>query len=97
MRIDDISLEDQYAKARNSLAQIVEESDDVFLEELGIPGRSVRSVDEWVRVKFKGNSKDSYILESNLGLYSTGNRRIGYYCLPEDERGNFVDDFLVFE
>lgn len=97
MRMEDLDLDVQYQKARISLSEDLEAEHDLFMDEVGIPAVSVKCVDEWVRVKFDGRSKATYVIETNLGLYSPDNTRFGYYCLHEDQDGNIVDDFLVFE
>ncbi len=97
MKFEEIDLGAQYEKARTAFAEYVEADDDLFLRELGLPAKSVSVQNEWVHVKFSENTKDRYIIEANLTLFTETGERLGYYCLHEDEAGTIVDDFLVFE
>ncbi len=97
MKIEDLDLEEQYDKTRRALAECIEDENELFLQEMGFPAKLVSCVDEWVRVKFDGKSKESFVIETNLGLCSPNGERFGYYCLQVDKNGNVVDDFLVFE
>lgn len=97
MKIEDIDLDEQYEKARTGLANSTKNSHQLFLDELGVYPNEVSSVNEWVRVTFNGTDKRSYLVETNLGLFSPDGERLGYYCLHEDQDGGVIDDFLVFE
>lgn len=97
MRIEEIDLDVQYKKARAALAESIENEEGLFFEELGVPAISVKAENEWVRVQFHESTKDRFVIETNLTLYSSESNKLGYYSLHEDENENVVDDFLVFE
>jgi hypothetical protein len=97
VKIEDLDLDEQYQKARTGLSNYMKDSNELFLEELGVHPNEVSSVNEWVRVTFNGTGKRSYLMETNLGLFSPNGERLGYYCLHEDPDGVVIDDFLVFE
>ena len=52
---------------------------------------------EWIKIQFFGSDKNHYVVEANLLLLSPDDSQIGYYCYHEDENGEYLDEYLVFE
>ena len=82
-------------KLRSGIA--AELNDAELSGELGAPLDSIRTQHDWISVKFSGNDESSYEIETRLLLFLTGDKPIGWYCCHENENGEHLDDFLVFE
>lgn len=97
MKLDKIKFDELYVKARVAYSECAAADPDVFINELGAPFESISTKDASVGVTFDGTDPDHYLLETKLELVSDGGVSIGWYCLHEEESGEVVDDFLVFE
>jgi hypothetical protein len=97
MRLDEIEFEELYSKARNAFYECASDQVREIQLETGVSFESIKTVSESVRVTYWGNNKNIFTIETKLNLFSSDGRPLGWYCLHEDENGDIVDDFLVFD
>lgn len=96
--MDNINLDVMYLKAKISFNECIANDDNKFLnQQIDIHISEIITKNEWIRIQFFGSDKNHYILEARLLLLSPGDKQIGYYCYCEDENGEYVDEYLVFE
>jgi hypothetical protein len=96
--LDRLSLDVQYSKAKAAFEECITNPDNEYLnEQIGISVSEILTKDESVKVQFSGKDKKHYLVETLLLLFTPSNEKIGYYCYHEDENGEIVDDYLVFE
>lgn len=87
-----------YAKARMALQRCLMRDENQFLDaELTFPIDRIVVENDCVIMQFFGTDSDSFIIETRLKVVSPEGNQFGYYAYQEDENGNFLDDFLVFE
>ena len=97
-RLDQVNLDVMYSKAKNAFEKCVTTNSNKFLNgEIDTPVSEIITRNKWIKIQFFGSDKNHYIVEARLLLFSKGNEKIGYYCYDEDENGEVVDDYLVFE
>lgn len=85
-----------YDKAREGFSKCINtEGNEYLQEEIDVPFESVTLVDASVKVVFSLKDTKSYILEICIMLHIS-NMMIGKYTYYMDDKGNPVDDSLVF-
>lgn len=85
-----------YNKAREGFNKCINTKGNEYLqEEIGVPFESVTLVDASVKVVFSQRSTEKYIIEICIALH-VSNMIVGKYIYYEDDKGNTVDDSLVF-
>jgi hypothetical protein len=95
---DSAALEDLYARASIAFVSCIEDADSEFLNtEVSIPLSDIITKKGSIKVQFIGSDIRRYVTEAKLTLHTPSGEELGYYCLQEDENGNFVDEYLVFE
>ena len=87
-----------YANALDSYKACVQPDDNEDLQtQVQIPLGDIVPAPEWIKIQFFGTDTDHYITETRLKLLSQSDEEIGWYSILEDENGNCMDDYLVFE
>ena len=95
LRTEDLDL--LYAKANEECRKCICNKDNDFLkEEIAVPLKTIKLKQLNVKIVFSQEITENYLLEINLILCDKYNKSIGRYVYVEDNRGNAVEDSLVF-
>lgn len=98
IELDQKDFANLYAKAEAGFKECIENNENDFLEdEIDIPEEEIETKENYIQIQFFGRDNEHFIVEANLSLYSPDGEEIGWYCLHEDENGEAVDDYLVYE
>lgn len=85
-----------YDKAKDSFKKCIRHEDNEFLkDEVNIPLEDIVMIEKDVKIVFDKRCFDQYSLETTL-LLSDGNEEIGKYIYIENDKKEFIDDFLIF-
>ncbi len=100
--LEKLDFEVLYSKAKIYFDECInncsaENNNELIDEEIGISLKDIVAKENYVRIQFFERNKTHYILEANLSLHYPNGDEFGYYCYHQDENGEVVDDFLVFE
>jgi hypothetical protein len=86
-----------YSKAEANYYECINNKGNEFLqEELPVPIESIELKHSSVKVVFTQEDVSCYNLEIILSLWIDTTKSIGKYWYIEDDKGNAVDDGLVF-
>lgn len=86
-----------YNKAKERYYKCIKDSDNVFLEEeLLVPLDSIKLRFLSIKIVFSQDISERYELEISLGLWTESSIQIGKYLYIENDKGNAIDDSLVF-
>ena len=95
---NDIDLAALYSKAKAAFKKSIENKENGILQsETDVPLDGLQTTEEWIRIQFSGLEKSNFEIEVRLDLTSPDGVRLGYYCYHENESGEHIDDYLVFE
>jgi len=87
-----------YRSAKESFRACISGKDRAMLQsEISTPLDEIVTKKDFVRITFTGKHPSTYLLETKLTLQAPNGNDLGYYCLHQNENGDCVDDFLVFE
>jgi hypothetical protein len=90
------SFDSIYEKARRHFSQCISSEENLFLEkEIGVPLEAIILINEGIKIIFNQGNVETYKLEVCLAL-RVSDSVVGKYKYYEDEKGNSVDDSLVF-
>lgn len=95
--VEKIDFETMYLKARDGFENCIVKNEEEVDEEIGLRLKDIHTKENWIRIQFFGSDQSHYIVETNILLFHPSGEKLGYYCLHEDENGDVVDDYLVFE
>ncbi len=97
-KLDQIDLDALYLLAKTGFDECISNEGNAYIcEEIKLPVNQVATKNDWVRIQFDGIDAENYLIEVRLLLFSPSNKEIGYYCYHENQNGEVVDDYLVFE
>ncbi|MBW8686976.1 hypothetical protein [Chitinophaga rhizophila] len=65
-------------------------------EEISIPFEEIELKESDIKVVFSQCNVAEYFFEIGMTLWDTSNQILGKYVYVEDDKGNVVDDSLVF-
>ncbi|GAA3930326.1 hypothetical protein GO495_07435 [Chitinophaga oryziterrae] len=86
-----------YTKAKEKYNNCINNEDNAFLEEeVPVPFNTIELKEFDIKIVFSQEDTETYVLEIAIGLWDRSNQFIGKYVFIEDDRGNAVDDSLVF-
>ncbi len=86
-----------YSKAREQYDQCINNKDNAFLEkEISVPLDTIELKDAEVKYVFSQENTEEYMLEITIMLWDKSSQLIGKYVYVEDDKGNGVDDSLVW-
>lgn len=85
-----------YIKARNSYEKCIHNEGNAFLkDEVNIPLNEVIIIEKCIKIVFFEKAFNEHLFEVNLLLYEK-DKEIGKYLYMVNERGDEVDDSLIF-
>jgi hypothetical protein len=85
-----------YDTAKAKLRQCISDEENQFLKgEVGIPLENILIIESEIKIVFSQRITEHFLIEISLLLFD-GNKKIGKYLYIENEKGEAVDDALVF-
>ncbi len=85
-----------YNKAINEFKICISDEENDFLKsEVNLPVESIKIVEKDIKIVFSRKVFERYKFEVSLLLFE-GDKEIGKYMYIEDDRGNGMDDSLIF-
>jgi hypothetical protein len=86
-----------YTKAKEKYNKCIQHEANAFLEEeVPVPFNTIELKEFDIKIVFSQENTETYVLEIAIGLCDRSNQFIGKYVFIEDDKGNAVDDSLVF-
>jgi hypothetical protein len=98
MRIEDIQPELflLFNKAKSKFEECINDEDNKFLlDELNLSSQEIVVIEKDIKIVFYKRSFERFYFEISLVLFD-GKNEIGKYSYIENEKGESVDDSLVF-
>ena len=85
-----------YDTAKAKFRQCISDEENQFLKgEVGIPLENILIIESEIKIVFSQRITEHFLIEISLLLFD-GNKKIGKYLYIENEKGEAVDDALVF-
>lgn len=85
-----------YDKAKKKFDECINDEDNKFLkDEINIPLIEIIIIEKNIKIVFSELDFEQYLFEVSLILFD-GHKEIGKYLYIENERGETIDDSLVF-
>lgn len=98
INVEQTDLDKMYQKAEEGFKDCIAGDDREDLQsEIDVPLDEIVTKTEEVKIRFWKNENRHFILDIKLILLSPNGEKIGHYRLLEDETGECVDDYLVFD